>query len=267
MTGKKQISDEFLNAFVDNQIGPGEKSRAYPLISQDEDLNRRVCEIRKIRDMIQLAYETPPMPAPIPRGTKTGGRGRKFATGGWGRNVAAGVLLAVGVLLGWMLRDPGLGNEGNPLGGDNQTASQARLDATHTAGTALQRVQAQARHDVKLILHLNRGNNESMRAVLDEAENVLRFYEQSGQTARVEIVTNGEGLDLLRADKSPYAVRISEMRKRHKNLVFAACQNTIERLQREQGVQAQLVPEAIVIDSGVAQIILLQQQGWAYIQV
>jgi intracellular sulfur oxidation DsrE/DsrF family protein len=49
--------------------------------------------------------------------------------------------------------------------------------------------------------------------------------------------------------------------------VFVACQNTIDRLKREQGVIAQLLPEAVVIDSAVAQIMRRQQQGWAYIQV
>jgi hypothetical protein len=49
--------------------------------------------------------------------------------------------------------------------------------------------------------------------------------------------------------------------------VFVACQNTIDRLKSERGISAKLLPEAVVIDSAVAQIMRRQQQGWAYIQV
>ena len=46
---KPEFSNEFLNAFLDNQLTLEEKERAYLRISQDEALNRRVCELRKSR--------------------------------------------------------------------------------------------------------------------------------------------------------------------------------------------------------------------------
>jgi len=54
---------------------------------------------------------------------------------------------------------------------------------------------------------------------------------------------------------------------RYERLTFAACQNTIDRLRQDQGISVQLLPEAVIIDSGVAEVIKRQQQGWAYIQV
>ena len=57
---KQEFSDEFLNAFLDNQLTLEEKDRAYLRISQDEALNRRVCELRKIQDMVRLSYQNPP---------------------------------------------------------------------------------------------------------------------------------------------------------------------------------------------------------------
>src|SRR3989344_385867 len=65
---KQEFSDEFLNAFLDNQLTLEEKDRAYLRISQDETLNRRVCELRKIQDMVRLSYQnSPPPPArPVP---------------------------------------------------------------------------------------------------------------------------------------------------------------------------------------------------------
>ena len=57
------------------------------------------------------------------------------------------------------------------------------------------------------------------------------------------------------------------MQQKYPNLVFVACQNTIDRLNKEHGIRAQLIEGVMVIDSGVAQIMRRQQQGWAYIQV
>lgn len=251
-----KFSDEFLNAFVDDQLAAEEKARAYLVINSDKALNQRVCELRKIRDLVQLAYKNPPAME-----TRTVPRQHRHR-----RALIAGVMLSLGIALGWALRDNDLQSH------KSQAVTHARAPkvaapapAPGKSVTALQ--SAQRPGEVKIVLHLNRGNTEHMREVLDEAENVLQFYRDANQLARVEIITNGEGLNLLRADKTPYLERISALQKQYNNLVFAACQNTIDRLKREQGIQAQLVPEAIVIDSGVAQIILLQQQGWAYIQV
>lgn len=244
-----KFSDEFLNAFVDDQLAPEEKSRVYPLINSDKALNQRVCELRKTRDLVQLAYKNPP--AAQPQLEQPAAR-RRF-----GSNIAAGLILAAGVALGWTLRDNGINDE--------SSAGVAGSESVQQRGSA-QGGLSRA-NEMKIVLHLNKGGADNMRDVLDEAENVLKFYRDQNQAALVEIITNGDGLGLLRADKSPYAQRIARMQKQYDNLVFAACQNTIDRLKREQGIQAQLLPEAIVIDSGVAQIILLQQQGWAYIQV
>lgn len=54
------FSDEFINAFVDDQLIPEEKARVYAHAVSDEAFNRRVCELRKIRDLIRLAYRELP---------------------------------------------------------------------------------------------------------------------------------------------------------------------------------------------------------------
>ncbi len=253
MNNDKRFSDEFLNAFVDDQLTAEEKGRAYPIVSQDENLNRQVCELRKMHDLVQLAYRDVPPPR------------RRYSTGTRkvGTAVAASFLIFLGMALGWFLRTP---------------VSEAPSDATAVTDRQLARAfeprpsaggtrAGVAGQEMKVLFHLNSGKPERMQEVLDEAENMLRFYEASAQPARVEIVANGDGINLLRADVSPFAERISSLQEKYPNLVFAACQNTLDRLAQDFGIVARLVPEAIVIDSGVAQIIRLQQQGWVYIQV
>ena len=100
MSQEKRFSDEFLNAFVDNQIAAEEKSRAYVEIHQDEGLNRQVCELRKLHDLVQLAYRDPPAPPVHAVTGPDSGRARlRFG-------VAASFLLALGIVLGSQLGIP-----------------------------------------------------------------------------------------------------------------------------------------------------------------
>lgn len=238
-TDFERFSDEYLNSFVDDQLAPEEKGHAYTRINQDETLNRRVCELRKLRDLVQLAYKNPPAaPTPGPRMAETG----NFV-----RTVAASVLLVLGILVSWFQYE-------TPKPTTTADAkSAASIGANQTA-------------EVKVLFHLNNGSAERMKEVLDEAEGLLKHYQSINQPARVEIITNGDGLNLLRASTSPYSERVMAMRSRYPNLMFAACNNTIERLSAH-GLDMRLLPGTVVIDSGVAQIIQRQQQGWLYIQV
>ena len=120
---------------------------------------------------------------------------------------------------------------------------------------------------VKILFHLNSDKPENVNEALSEVKSVLEYYKRIGQKARIEFVTNGNGLDLLRADTTRHAKEVAELQKQYPNLRFVACQNTINRLKQEHGITAHLLKGVAVIDSGVAQIMRRQQQGWAYIQV
>lgn len=255
MNDQRPFSDEFLNAFVDNQLDPAEKSQAYAVINDDSDLNQRVCELRKMHDLVQLAYQNPPVPSPYRHEPTRGSRLRN--------GIAASLLLAIGIGLGWLLRYPA-GLTGNEA---DRVEANAAPDRQSPSATPAGDGKLASAGEMRVLFHLHSGDTERMEEVLDEAESLLKIYRKQGQKARVEIVTNGDGINLLRADTSPFSDRVRAMRHRYKNLVFAACQNSIDRLKSEQGITAKLLPEAIVVDSGVAQIILRQQQGWTYIRV
>lgn len=60
MRQEHDLSDEFVNAFVDDQMMPGENARVCERLAFDEAFNQRVCELRKIRDLIRLAYRDLP---------------------------------------------------------------------------------------------------------------------------------------------------------------------------------------------------------------
>jgi intracellular sulfur oxidation DsrE/DsrF family protein len=237
MNKEEKFSDEFINAFVDDELTPDEKAQAYTRLGDDEALNRQVCELRKVRDLVALAYRNVPAPA---CGASAIAVGRKCSTA-----IAAGLALVVGGLGGWFLHPASQAP-------DNAVVAQAAPAAEEPA---------------KVLFHVSEGNPEHLKTVLDEVENLMKYYRQTQQKARVEVITNGGGLSLVMAGISPYAERIQRMQKEYSDLTFVACQNTIDRVQQELGLTAKLLPGVVVIDSGVAQIMRRQLQGWAYLQV
>ncbi len=262
MSREQKFSDEFLNAFVDDQLETDEKGRTYLEIGQDEELNRRVCELRKLRELVRLAYENPPLPE---NGLSQAATTRRVRF-----NIAAGLTLVLGVLLGWFLHESPPSPEVSVPAASSP--SQIKL-AKSTAANPVQTPKAQpglaaapTGKQMKVLIHVSEGGRENAKRVLDEIENLLRFYRESRQNARVEVVINSDGLELVRTDTAAFPKRIIRLQKEYDNLTFAACQNTIDRLKREQGITAKLLPGVVVVDSGIAQIIRRQHQGWAYIQ-
>jgi intracellular sulfur oxidation DsrE/DsrF family protein len=235
MSQDNRFSDEFLNAFVDNQLTPEEKSHAYAQLSDNPVLNRQICELRKVRDLVQLAYKELPMP---PKALSTFAVGRKCSLG-----LAAGLALLVGGIAGWFLHQPST---------PRPVAVAQAMQATETPA--------------KVLIHISSGKPEHLKSVLDDVDDLMSYYHRTRQQARVEVVANGEGLGMLLAGVSPYADRIRQMQKKYHGLTFVACQNTIDRYQEQLGMTAKLLPGVVVIDSGVAQIMRRQQEGWAYIQ-
>jgi intracellular sulfur oxidation DsrE/DsrF family protein len=293
MNQEKHFSDEFLNAFVDNQIAAEEKSRAYVEIGQDEALNRQVCELRKLHDLVQLAYREPPAP-PARAASDTNSRHARLRFG-----VAASVLLTLGIFLGSQIRMPATAPSVTavPAAATQQMtkvappAKPVRTKPAAAAATADRVATLQptavvptaepaavpapviARNEIldntttKVLIHLARDDIDQLSQALDDIESTLKHYRETRQIARVEVVVNGKGLELVRTDTSAFAGRIQRLQREYDNLTFAACQNTIERLAREQGIIVRLLPGVITIDSGMAEIMRRQNQGWTYLQV
>ena len=260
MTDEQKLSDEFLNALVDGELTPEEKAEAYVLINRDKALNMRVCELRKIRDLVKLAYENPPA-APLDPDAP---RARRQSHHGMAAGIASAATLILGIVLGWQL-DSAVSTPKQETYDNTRTGlSQGPADSARaltTNGTV-------AAHDtMKILFHLNSGDPVYIKDALNEVESLLEFYQKNDQRAQIELIVNGDGINLLRVGASPYPERVRRMQAQYNNLRFVACQNSIDRLADERGIATRLIPGTVVIDSGVAQIMRRQQEGWAYIQV
>ncbi|NOZ09908.1 MAG: hypothetical protein GXP09_02505 [Gammaproteobacteria bacterium] len=243
------ISDECLNAFVDDQLGADEKERVFKAVSHDPALGKRICEIRALQEMVKHAYQQVQLPERL---TDAPRQHRSHLL--W-PSLAAGLLLAIGAGLGWM--------------GHTQWGSQSIQAVVSDAAMTLQLATNKSPTQIPpgVILHLNSNNPAKLAATLVKTEALLKSYAHHGKPVQVEVVVNSKGLDLLRADASSEVAHIQALLAHYNNVSFLACQRAIERFKHETGTDAKLLTEALVAPSALGQILTRLQQGWTYIQI
>jgi intracellular sulfur oxidation DsrE/DsrF family protein len=237
------ITDETLNAFVDQQLTPGEMGEVFEAIKLDPELAKRSCEIRQLKSLVKHAYEgvEPSKPAQW-------GNARS-----WGvQAVAAVLLLGLGGMIGWSLR---------PAGGSILPAELAQR------GEFMQASAQSAAAGSRFILHIDTDKPERMNAVLDYADQILENARKEGVKAELEIVANNYGLNLLReGHNTPYQKRIAELASKHGNLKFIACGQAVARYERE-GKNVTLIEEARMVPSVIGEVVSKMKEGWTYIRV
>ena len=228
---RKNFSDESLNAFIDNQLGTQEREEILAAVTEDAELGQRLCALRSTKELVRHAYEQ--VPAARRR------QARRVPL--WSGALAASVALVVGVLLGWQ---------------GHRATGPGSPEAFAWAGNPF------AAQPARVLIHLDSSQRERMEEALEMAE---AYLAKAGK-AKVELVVNNSGLDLLREEATPHAERIARLAARHEMLAFVACGNAIARY-RSAGLDVTLLPEAKVSVTAVEHIVDRVQQGWTYVKI
>jgi uncharacterized protein len=120
----------------------------------------------------------------------------------------------------------------------------------------------------RLAIQVDQNDPDVMNLVLNNATNVVEYFNGRGEDVEVEIVAYGPGLHMLRADTSPVKDRIKWMAERAfpAKIAFAACNVTREGMEKREGHAVAIVSEAKIVPSGVVELMHLQEQGWSYVR-
>jgi len=239
------ISNETLHAFVDGELDVAESEALTARLRSDETLAQRVCALRSLQSMVRLAYAEPPV--------STGGKSLVAPRRQIMQRCAMGCLILIaGLSGGWVLRslesDVVAGVSAPAIGGF-QAVSLSRV----------------ADPD-RVMLHLDSAAPERMQAALDQAERLLDEAEREGRAMQLEIIANSHGINLMRAGVSPHAMRMARMTRRHANLQWVACSQTIARFTGE-GQKVELLPITRAAPTAIGEIVTRLQQGWTYVRV
>lgn len=111
----------------------------------------------------------------------------------------------------------------------------------------------------RVVFELTTDGEEQWQALLNNVENLQKAFGR--EHTEVEVVAHGKGLALLKKTNTALAPRIAALAKG--GVRFAACQNTMRR----QGLTKEdLLPDAVTVDSGVAEVVRKQEAGWSYLK-
>jgi hypothetical protein len=130
--------------------------------------------------------------------------------------------------------------------------------------------QAEAPRPHRMAFHVGSGDPMMMNVALHNIAAAAEYYVARKEAVAIELVANGPGYAMLRADTSPVKPLLAEIHARFPFVIFSACQNSRNAVAKAAGKapeDIQEVPEATDVPAGVVRLSELQEQGWSYIRV
>lgn len=120
----------------------------------------------------------------------------------------------------------------------------------------------------RIAMHVDENNPQKMNLTLNNVVNLSEYYRERNESAQIEVVAYGPGLNMLRADTSPVKDRLKRMKELAfpATLVFSACNNTRQAMEKAEGHPIAILPEARIVPAGVVRLVELQEQHWSYIR-
>ncbi len=144
------------------------------------------------------------------------------------------------------------------LAGCGGTIPPATAPSASSGHATPQGVPAAAgRH--RVVFEMTSDDHDQWQSVLNNVDNSRKAL--GADTTDVEVVVHGSGLSMLLATNAADRARMEELS--HAGVVFAACENTMKR---KHVAKEDLLPFAMTVDSGVAEVVRKQEAGWAYLK-
>jgi len=113
----------------------------------------------------------------------------------------------------------------------------------------------------KLVIQVSTDDPRTQRIALNNAVNLQKLY--GIDNVDIEIVAYGPGLGMM-TKKSKQAKRVESLALQ--DITFSACGNTMNAVKKKSGKMPKLLEGVGQVKAGVARIMELQQQGYAYIR-
>lgn len=246
MNRQQPISEELIHAFVDGELDPHERQQVILAMAENPEIAREVDELQKLKELIMAARPDEKTLSEFSAISKTGKSFMSKCTTLATTSLAASILLGVLLLM-------------NNMRHDVQPSSLAENSVENITTSDQSNVQKS-----RVLLHVNRNDTATAAQLFEKLNSILS---QNNKHQRIEVVASGPGLSLLRAETSPFPEKIRQIRSQHDNVVFIACQTTLNRLMMKINRKVPLLPEAMLTASGPELIKLRKAQGWKYINI
>ena len=152
------------------------------------------------------------------------------------------------------------------LGAVALAAVAALPTAAETHAKPAQAAQPIQKRPHRVVIQVTQNDPVMMNTALNNAENLVKYYESRGEKVEVEFVAYGPGLAMVRSDTSPVKDRIASIAGSMKNVTFSGCENTMAAQSKAENKQVTLLSDAKGVPTGIGRIVELQEHGWTYVR-
>ena len=111
----------------------------------------------------------------------------------------------------------------------------------------------------KVVFDMTSKDTVNQQALIRE----LNIISQTSPAAKLEVVTYGEGLNLVVKDRTSQQDAVAQLIKENR-ASFKVCAFSLKRNNVDK---SQLIPGVEVVPDGIYEIISKQREGWGYIKV
>jgi len=240
----KEITEEKLNLFIDEQLDTDEMNEIHEALLDDKELRERVCQLKAVRELVGYAYSEVPT-------SNYENQQQKQSGSVFTKAIAASVTLVVGVFLGWETYH-------------YSPQAVAEISAENTFQYVANHVVAD-HNNRKIILHVDSSDLQVVNAALNEADQLLATYKKANLPMKLDVITNKAGINMLRPGISPYVKRIQKLIE-NDAVSFFACERSIAKAHNREGVEIKLIPGVETNKSARDLIPERLEKGWVYIK-
>lgn len=240
------ISDEILNAFIDNELDLEEHNQIVQIAQYDTSLSERINNAQNLKLLVRAAkipisIKEAPINSEYPQLIQN-----QFTKPYY---LIASIILIVCATL---------------FSSTGENYNRKSYDSTYNNKDLLQ-IATQFKKDLKIVLDIKSSNSE-------QVNDLFNFIEYVSQTAKhndmqIEIVLSSSGIKILQEGVSAHAKTIQEIGKNNKNVTFIACQKSLQKLQRSSNKPIKIIKEAMLVSSGPIWSKNRKQQGWSSLTI
>lgn len=242
------VSDELLNAFVDNELDRKEHLQLLQAQLKDPAIHLRICELRQIKELVGSARHQEPSNHDSSRQTHT--RGRKS------RSIAASVMFLVTIGIIVFMAQPSWLKPDNTR---NYTYAYPQIKVVLN--------KLDTRNKTNIVFHINKNNMHSLEALFTDIQRLLIDPRTENKNIRIEVLTSGPGLPLLDTLSEKHRQLIQQLYTQHENISFIVCKQTLTKFRKKTKKLKQL-PKGMVLTASAPELIKLRRaQGWNYIHI
>jgi intracellular sulfur oxidation DsrE/DsrF family protein len=117
----------------------------------------------------------------------------------------------------------------------------------------------------RVVILIDSDNEKIMGHAISYSLNISQSYARKNEKVKIEIVANGSGIKLFRADISPLQQLLAVLRQSIPDVVYSMCDSSRQIAEHKEGHPIALILGARLVPFGIGRVVELQESGWSYV--